>query len=177
MLIQSFFICYCISKRFLGVFLRFCSYLFLFHLVVHFLHKCIHDKAVLVVTEIAFGAILVKACQKCHSVSFVVCFSEKISYSGFMKACSQFSSISRRAIVATHMCGSLSVTVFRRAVPSDRKSSLTNFLSAACSFRLLIQAVIRGFCSVTFRTISSTEIEYFGSTVTLRGPTIPSNLF
>ena len=107
------------------------------------------------------------------SASFCVCFLEEnmylssVRFQGFLKACLQVSCISRSEIVATLMCGNLSAKLFRPVVSSDEKSTLTIFLAAACSFQLLMSPAILGFCSVTSRKISFTEIEYFALAATI----------
>ena len=67
----------------------------------------------------------------------------------------------------TSMCGNLSVKCFCPAAPSDKKSTHAIFLSAACLFKLLMSPAILGFCSVTSRKISFTEIEYFALAATI----------
>ena len=121
-----------------------------------------------------FEAIPVKVCQNFRNVIFWVCFLEKnlyrsnVLFRDFTKACSLFCFISSSDIVATHMCGNLSVRLFLAADPSDSKSTLTIFLSAACSFTLLMSAATRGCCSVTVLRISFTEIEYFAFAATMK---------
>ena len=130
-----------------------------------------------------FAANPVRVYQTWPNVSFEFCFREKflylsrIQFLGLWNACSQFSTISLREIVATRMWGNLSVRRFRAADPSDKNSTHTIFLSAACSLRWFRNAATIGFYSVTVLSIPFTDMEYLALAAPWKDPTIPPILF
>ena len=60
-----------------------------------------------------------------------------------------------------------SARIFRAADPSDKDSTLTIFLHAACSLRLFSNAATLGFCSVTVLSLSFTDMEYLALAATV----------
>ena len=64
-----------------------------------------------------------------------------------MKACLKFFLIFLRNTFAIIICGNLSVRLILADVPNDQNRRLTNFLSVACSFKLLFRAAVLGVLS------------------------------
>ena len=118
-----------------------------------------------------FAAMPVNACQNCRYVFFLSVFLQK--FVAFQCSIARFREFLSFNISHSHcryqqlrefVCQTDSLA----AVTSDKNSRLTNFVSAANLFRLLMNAAFCGFCSITFRSNSFTDIESLAFTATIR---------